>query len=72
MSSAGDLWAFNEDLRAYGAQLFEELFPETLQQILWTNRLNLDSIMVISTEPFIPWEIVHLKESGQPLGTSIA
>ena len=68
VSNAGDVEAFNQDLRAYGAALFKELFPEQLQRILWENRLKLDSIMVISTEPFIPWEIVHLSEPGQPLG----
>jgi len=25
------------------------------------------SILVVSTEPFIPWEIVHVKEPGKPL-----
>ncbi len=68
VSNAGDVEAFNQDLRAYGAALFKALFPEQLQRILWENRGNLDSVMVISTEPFIPWEIVHLSEPGRPLG----
>ncbi|MBV9104572.1 MAG: CHAT domain-containing protein [Verrucomicrobia bacterium] len=67
ISTGRDAVAFNEDLRGYGAQLFEELFPENLQQILWDNRDRISSILVISTEPFIPWEIVHLKQPNQPL-----
>ena len=36
-----------------------------LQKILWENREKITSIMVISTEPFIPWEMVHLKDPGK-------
>jgi hypothetical protein len=42
--------------------LFDELIPEKLKTLLWEHRKTLDSIMVISTEPFIPWELVHLKD----------
>jgi hypothetical protein len=71
IGSGRDAKAFNEDLRAYGAQLFEELFPENLQQILWHNRDRISSIMVISTEPFVPWEIVHLKQPNEPLSDEV-
>ena len=67
LSSKQDFDDFNEELRAFGAELFDELIPEKLQQLLWDNRDMIRSIQVISTEPFIPWEMVHLKEPGQPL-----
>ena len=56
---------FDAELRAFGGQLFDELFPLKLQQRLWTHRHEIESIMVISTEPFIPWELVHLKQPGE-------
>jgi len=67
-SNPEDAKAFQEDLRAVGAQMFTTLFPPRLQQALWDHREKLDGIMVISEEPFIPWELVHLKEPGQALG----
>ena len=60
-----DIKAFAAELRAFGGELFDELFPHDLQKTLWKHREELNSIMVISTEPFIPWELVHLKPAGQ-------
>ena len=64
-SSQDDIKAFAEELRAFGGELFDRLFPPKLQETLWEHRKELNSIMVISTEPFIPWELVHLKPAGQ-------
>ncbi len=63
-----DAAAFNEDLRAFGADLWDQLFPPELQTQLWHHRDKIRSIMVFSEEPFIPWELVHMKEPGQRLG----
>ncbi|MBK5295152.1 MAG: CHAT domain-containing protein [Acidobacteriia bacterium] len=71
VSSREDAAAFEAQLRASGADLFEQLFPEKLRQILWDHYKSLDGIVVLSSEPFIPWEIVHLKEPGKPLGKEI-
>ncbi|MBA3420968.1 MAG: CHAT domain-containing protein [Thermoleophilaceae bacterium] len=49
-----------ENLRSFGVGLFRELFPEELRRLLWENRDQLSGVMVLSTEPFIPWELVHL------------
>jgi hypothetical protein len=56
-----DAAAFLRDVRGYGGELFDQLFPEELQRMLWTNRNKLKHIRVLSTEPFVPWELVHLK-----------
>lgn len=53
---------FLAELRAFGGELLDELIPPALKRILWENRSALKSIMVLSEEPFIPWELVHLKE----------
>lgn len=67
VSSTGDVKNFYEELRAFGAELFDELVPAKVQQALWQHRQKIDSIMVVAEEPFIPWEIVHLVEPGKPL-----
>lgn len=62
-----DRQAFADQLRAFGGDLFERLFPPELQQRLWQHRGEIRSIRVVSEEPFIPWELVHLKEPGGAL-----
>jgi len=68
LSSHADVEDFYEELRAYGAELFDELVPPKVQQALWEHRAKIDSIMVIAEEPFIPWEVVHIKQPGKGLG----
>ncbi len=65
LSTQDDVDLFSDELRAFGGQLFDRLFPEELQKSLWEHHSTINSIMVISTEPFIPWELVHLKPPGQ-------
>lgn len=67
LNSAGDIEAFQEELREFGGSLFSQLFPEPLQKALWQQKDRLRHLMVLSSEPFIPWELVHLKEPGGPL-----
>lgn len=62
LGSGQDKELFQADLRAFGGSLFDELIPDGLQRLLWKHRKDIDSIMVISTEPSIPWELVHLKD----------
>jgi hypothetical protein len=61
VDSGEDVVAFQEQLRAFGAELLDELVPVELQRDLWAHRDQLAHIVVLSTEPFIPWELVHLK-----------
>ena len=61
-ASDEDTAAFQEQLRAFGGQLLDELVPLELQRDLWDLRDQLAHIVVLSTEPFIPWELVHLKD----------
>jgi hypothetical protein len=68
VSSRDDASAFNDDLRAFGGQLWDELIPDKLQAALWQHRDSIRSIMVFSEEPFVPWELVHMKEPGKTLG----
>jgi hypothetical protein len=67
VGSKQDVDDFVVELQSLGAELFTELIPDALQQKLWNLRDQLKKVLVLSTEPFIPWEIVHLKEPGKPL-----
>ena len=65
LGSNSDFDAFNAELRAYGAELLDQLVPPTIQDALWKIRDDLRAIHVLSEEPFIPWELVHLKPPAQ-------
>ena len=62
-----DIRKFRNEVRAYGGELFDELFPDELQRLLWKHRSKLKNIRVLSTEPFIPWELIHLKNPATGL-----
>lgn len=64
LSQGQDFEQFQIELREVGAGLWDELFPPELQRLLWDHRDEINSILVFSEEPFIPWELVHLKEPG--------
>jgi hypothetical protein len=68
VSCHADVAAFQEELRAFGAQLWDELIPRELQRELWDHRDRIRSVMIFSEEPFIPWELLHLKAPGHALG----
>ncbi|MHC1762738.1 MAG: CHAT domain-containing protein [Verrucomicrobiia bacterium] len=57
--------AFARDIRAIGAKLFDDLFPLELRQLLWKHRSDIESVQVLSSEPFIPWELVHLRDPAE-------
>jgi hypothetical protein len=65
IGSGSDFDAFNAELRTYGGQLLDQLVPPTIQDALWKIRDELRAIHVLSEEPFIPWELVHLKPPAQ-------
>ena len=56
---------FAEQIRAEGATLWDELVPRKIQEQLWANRKTIQDIQVYADEPFIPWELVHMKEPGK-------
>jgi hypothetical protein len=58
--------AFTTQLRAFGGTLFDSLVPASIQQALWDARNDLTEIQVLAEEPFIPWELLHLKEPAAP------
>lgn len=61
----GGLVAFERSLRAIGGKMFDQLIPREMQELLWNNRERIRSVQVFSTEPFIPWELVYLKNPAE-------
>ena len=41
-----------------GEQLYDEIFPSTLKDLYWKHRDKIRSIRIVSSEPWIPWEII--------------
>lgn len=53
-------------LQDIGSKLFDEFFPEPMQDYLWTNRAKVKDLILYADEPFVPWELVHLKPASGP------
>jgi hypothetical protein len=68
LGSQGQQDAFADDLQSMGAGLWTRLLPKELRDDLWSVRDALDSIYVVSEEPFIPWELVYMTEPGGTIG----
>jgi CHAT domain len=64
--AAGDHAKFREYLQDRGSRLFEELFPQELQSRLWKHRDDITSVVLLTDEPYFPWELVHLKPPVGP------
>ena len=71
LNEIGDSWSgegpagvesFERSLRAIGGQMFDQLLPRAMQELLWARRKDIRSVQVFSREPFIPWELVYLKD----------
>ena len=53
-------------LQDIGASMFDQLFPEDMQDYLWRKRELVKDLIVYADEPFVPWELVHLKPPKGP------
>jgi hypothetical protein len=56
-------------LQDIGAKLFDEFFPPDMQAHLWEHRNQVRDLIVYADEPFVPWELVHLKPPTGPRQT---
>ena len=74
LDDVAELWKNTEDdprererkLQDIGAKLFDELFPEDMQAYLWKHRAKVKDLILYADEPFVPWELVHLKPPDGP------
>ena len=46
--------------------MFDELFPVDMQAYLWSKKAKVKDLIVYADEPFVPWELVHLKPPTGP------
>ncbi|MCC7018887.1 MAG: CHAT domain-containing protein [Ardenticatenales bacterium] len=53
---------FRREVEAFGVQLCGQLFPADLAAALWDGRAKITAVRVMSWEPFIPWELIRLKD----------
>ncbi|EWT00531.1 hypothetical protein N865_14760 [Intrasporangium oryzae NRRL B-24470] len=56
-------------LQDIGTQLFDQFFPEPMQAYLWAHRDKVADLIVYTDEPYVPWELVHLKQPRGKRGT---
>lgn len=67
---AGSSQITGEILTRRGARLYRDLFPEELQQLVWSLRSEIRSVQIYSDELWIPWELCRL--TGRDNGGRIA
>lgn len=53
-------------LQDIGTRLFDALLPEDMQAYLWEHRNEIEDLIVYADEPYVPWELVHLKPPTGP------
>ncbi|WP_323096608.1 CHAT domain-containing protein [Intrasporangium sp. YIM S08009] len=50
-----------KQLQNTGSLLFDQFFPEDMRAYLWANRDRVTDLIVYTDEPYVPWELFHLK-----------
>ncbi|MDN5795093.1 MAG: CHAT domain-containing protein [Intrasporangium sp.] len=58
--------AYLAAIQDLGASLFEQIFPQDMQAMLWKHRNRITDLLVYADEPYVPWELVHLKPPVGP------
>ena len=56
-------------LQDIGTTLYDAFVPPDMQAHLWRHRAKLKDLIVYADEPFVPWELVHLKPPNGPRQT---
>lgn len=58
-----------DKLKAKGATLYKDLFPEELRRIFWSIHDKIKSIVINSDEPWVPWEICFMYSDEEGIET---
>jgi hypothetical protein len=56
------LTELRREARALGVSLCQELFDPDVAKVLWPRRNQISLVQVVSWEPYIPWELVRLRD----------
>lgn len=59
---ASALKELRREARALGASLCQELFDPEVAKVLWPLRNQISLVEIVSWEPYIPWELVRLRD----------
>ncbi len=62
LKSRNDANMLARQTRALGASLSQELFDPDVVRVLWPLRDQIKLIQIVSWEPYIPWELVRLRD----------
>jgi len=62
LKSLEDLKQLQRETRALGISLCGELFDPEVARVLWPLRDRIQTIQIVSWEPYIPWELVRLTD----------
>ena len=62
LKSQDDLKELQREARALGANLCQELFDPEVAKVLWPLRPRIKLVQIVSWEPYIPWELVRLRD----------
>jgi hypothetical protein len=62
LKSFDDLKELQREARGLGVGLCEELFDPDVARVLWAVRDRITLIQIVSWEPYIPWELVRLRD----------
>jgi len=62
LKSLDDLKQLQREARALGANLCLELFDPEVAKVLWPLRDRIKLVQIVSWEPYIPWELVRLRD----------
>jgi hypothetical protein len=62
LKSLDDLKQLQREARALGADLCLELFDPEVARVLWPLRDRIGVVQIVSWEPYIPWELVRLRD----------
>ncbi|ODS32049.1 MAG: hypothetical protein SCARUB_02834 [Candidatus Scalindua rubra] len=54
-------------LTAIGNNLYDQVMPENLKNFYWDNKDRIKSMVIVSDEPWIPWEIVKPYKSNETI-----
>ena len=60
-----------DKLKAKGATLYKDLFPEEFRRIFWNFHSKIKSIVIYSDEPWIPWEICFMYSEEEDITTGM-
>ncbi|MDF0682290.1 MAG: hypothetical protein P0116_15135 [Candidatus Nitrosocosmicus sp.] len=48
----------DDKVKSKGLLLYDELFPDRLKDLYWKIKDSIKTVQIVSTEPWIPWEII--------------